>query len=264
MLESTPQPDADEPVPLLQPFPTPTHAGLADIDPWLPARRSWGQVLWPWGLAQISETLEVIALAIIMFVAVRSVAQNFVVDGASMLPSFHNGELLIVNRLAYHTFDVSWVPGVDKTDWHPFGQPEIGDVVVFKFPLDQSRDFIKRVIGLPGDTVDIHGGHVYVNGKMLSEPYILDSPSYTYGPEQVPAGDLFVLGDNRNNSYDSHAWGMVDEHLVIGRADVRYWPFDKIGMITHDRPFGPATSQGQAGVAATPVAGLSVGVRASP
>jgi signal peptidase I len=242
MLESTPQPASEAPLALLQPVPTLTHGGLDDIDPFTPAGRSLAQMLWPWGLAQISETLEVIALAIIMFVAVRSVAQNFVVDGASMLPSFHNGELLIVNRLAYHTFDVSWIPGVDKTDWHPFGQPEIGDVVVFKFPLDQSRDFIKRVIALPGQTVEIRGGRVYVDGRALTEPYILDVPSYTYGPETVPAGDLFVLGDNRNNSYDSHAWGMLDEHLVIGRADVRYWPFSQIGLISHARPLAGSTA----------------------
>jgi signal peptidase I len=262
MLESTSQPAMETPVPLLQPVPALTHGGLDDVDPWTPVGRSVVQMLWPWGLAQISETLEVIALAIIMFVAVRSVAQNFVVDGASMLPSFHNGELLIVNRLAYRTFDVSWIPGVDATDWRPFGQPEIGDVVVFKFPLDQSRDFIKRVIALPGQTVAIHGGHVYVDGHALDETYILDAPAYTYGPEKVPAGDLFVLGDNRNNSYDSHAWGMLDLHLVIGRADVRYWPFSQIGMISHKHQDVPAP--GAPATTLRPVPAARLAVAASP
>jgi signal peptidase I len=271
MLETSSQPATDPTPSLAPPLPVLTHGGLDDVDPWAPpAGRSLGQTLWPWGLAQISETLEVIALAIIMFVAVRSVAQNFVVDGASMLPSFHNGELLIVNRLAYRTFDVSWIPGVDKSNWEPFGQPEIGDVIVFKFPLDQSRDFIKRVIGLPGQTVAIHDDKVFVDGRALTEPYILDAPNYTYGPTVVPSGDLFVLGDNRDNSYDSHSWGMLDQHLIIGRADVRYWPFSQIGLISHARPLGsgpsgpaPASTSAQP-QALRPRAAAAIGAAASP
>jgi signal peptidase I len=223
--------------PLFQPLPLATHDGLSSFDPWEPPReRSWVRVLWPWGLAQVSETLEVIALAIVMFVAVRAVAQNFIVDGASMVPSFHNGELLIVNRLAYRTLDLSWVPGVGFEDWQPFGEPAIGDVIVFKFPRDPARDFIKRVVALPGQTVEVREGTVYVDGTALLEPYISDPPGYAYGPETVPPGQLFVLGDNRNNSFDSHSWGMLDQSLVIGRADLRYWPLSEIGRITHDEP----------------------------
>src|SRR5712692_8017758 len=216
MLESTHAPSTEFPAPPPQAIPTLTHGGLGDFDPWAPvAERSFLRAFFPWGLSQLSETLEVVALAIIMFVAVRAVAQNFVVDGASMLPSFHNGELLIVNRLAYRDFDLSWVPGVQKTDWRPFGKPEIGDVVVFKFPRDHQRDFIKRVIALPGQTVEVRAGKVFVDGKQLNEPYTLDAPTYPYGPETVPAGQIFVLGDNRNNSYDSHSWGMLDLQLII-------------------------------------------------
>ncbi|MEX2228263.1 MAG: signal peptidase I [Dehalococcoidia bacterium] len=234
-LISAPERAPDEP--LFQPLPISTHEGLSDLDPWAPPRgRSWLRALWPWGLAQVSETLEVIALAIVMFVAVRAVAQNFIVDGASMVPSFHNGELLIVNRLAYRTFDLSWIPGAGLDEWQPFGQAEIGDVIVFKFPRDPSRDFIKRVVALPGQTVEVRGGTVYVDGQALTEPYISDLPAYEFGPETVPAGQLFVLGDNRNNSYDSHSWGMLDQSLVIGRADLRYWPMSEIGRITHDEP----------------------------
>ena len=232
--------------PLFLPLPISTHEGLSDLDPWAPQReRSWLQVLWPWGLAQVSETLEVIALAIIMFVAVRAVAQNFIVDGASMVPSFHNGELLIVNRLAYRTFDFSWIPGVDQDEWRPFGEPETGDVIVFRFPRDPSRDFIKRVIGLPGQSVEVRAGTVYVDGQPLTEPYIADAPAYTYGPEIVPPGQLFVLGDNRNNSYDSHSWGMLDQSLIIGRADLRYWPLSEIGRVPHVNPLAAPAAASQ-------------------
>lgn len=241
MTESIAAPDRAPDEPLFQPLPISTHDGLTDVDPWAaPRGRSWVQVLWPWGLAQVSETLEVIALAIIMFVAVRAVAQNFIVDGASMVPSFHNGELLIVNRLAYRTFDVSWLPGSDEDAWRPFGEPRIGDVIVFRFPRDPDRDFIKRVVALPGQTVEVTGGIVYVDGRALDEPYIADPPAYTYGPETVPPGQLFVLGDNRNNSYDSHSWGMLDQSFVIGRTDLRYWPLSEIGRITHDEPLPEA------------------------
>lgn len=237
MTDSIALPDRALDEPLFQPISVATHDGLSDLDPWAPAARpSWVRMLWPWGLAQVSETLEVIALAIIMFVAVRAVAQNFIVDGASMVPSFHNGELLIVNRLAYRTLDISWVPGVDDESWRPFGEPEIGDVIVFKFPRDPSRDFIKRVVALPGQTVEVREGTVYVDGVALDEPYITDPPAYAFGPETVPPGQLFVLGDNRNNSYDSHSWGMLEQSLIIGRADLRYWPLSEVGRITHDEP----------------------------
>jgi len=236
--------------PLLQPIAIPTHTGLDDVDPWAEvSRRSAVRGLWPWGLAQVSETLEVIALAVIMFVAVRAVAQNFVVEGASMLPTFHHGELVIVNRLAYRSFDVSWLPGIDESNWRPFGRPEVGDVVVFKFPRNPDRDFIKRVIALPGQTVEIRNGGVLVDGVALVESYVLDTPTYIYGPEVVPEGQVFVLGDNRNNSYDSHSWGMLERKLIIGRADVRYWPFERIGLVSHVRPFTPPAAAAQPGAA---------------
>jgi signal peptidase I len=214
-----------------------THGGLTDLDPWAAApRRAPLRALWPWGLSQLSETLEVIALAVLMFLAVRAVGQNFVVDGLSMLPTFRDGELLIVNRLAYRTFDLAWIPGIDSPAWRPFGEPQLGDIVVFEFPRNPDRDFIKRVIALPGQMVEVRDGFVYVDGVALDEPYTLDVPAYPFGPEVVPLGHIFVLGDNRNNSYDSHSWGMLDTSLIIGRADIRYWPVGRMGLIRHDRP----------------------------
>jgi signal peptidase I len=221
------------------------YRGFGDEqDPWQPGMppelaegppsnpTGWAAI-WPWGLHGIIETVEVLALALLMFLLVRSVAQNFVVDGGSMQPTFHDGEMLIVNKLAYRTFDVSWLPFTDKHDWRPFGVPHPGDVVVFKFPQDQTRDFIKRVIAVPGQTVEVRGGHVYIDGVQQNEPYLDQAPTYDYGPTTVPEKQIFVLGDNRNNSYDSHSWGLLDQSLLIGRAEFRYWPLGAVGRVGH-------------------------------
>ncbi len=229
------------------PFEAGSHGGLDDIDPWIrarpPAERTPGQSpfasLWPWGLQGLAETLEVIALALLMFVLVRGVAQNFVVDGGSMEPSFSSGEMLIVNKLAYSTFDLGWLPIVGSDDWQPFGEPRLGDVIVFRFPHSPDRDFIKRIVGLPGQTVEIRDQQVIVDGAVLEESYLLDPPAYRFGPETVPAGFLFVLGDARNNSYDSHSWGMLDQELIIGRAELRYWPIDRAGRVGDEEPVTP-------------------------
>ena len=209
-----------------------THGGLATVDPWAPEPRSLRQVLWPWGLAGLAETLEVIALALIMFVAVRSVAHNYRVEGASMAPTFATNQLLIVNRLAYRGLDLGWLPGADGLAIQPFGTPRRGEVVVFigqAKPVE--RDFIKRIIGVPGDIVEVRDGRVRVNGVAYEEPYILAPPAYAYPSAVVPPGKLFVLGDNRNNSLDSHLIGMVSQSIVIGRVDLRYWPFAAAGLV---------------------------------
>jgi signal peptidase I len=208
-----------------------THGGLATVDPWAPEPRPLSQVIWPWGLGGLAETLEVIALALIMFVAVRSVAHNYRVEGSSMVPTFQNNQLLIVNRLAYKTLDFSWLPGAENNAL-TLGTPRRGDVVVFIAQTTPAeRDFIKRIIGLPGDTVQVKSGHVIVNGVAYDESYIESPPTYDYAQAVVPPGKVFVLGDNRNNSLDSHIIGMVDQSSIIGRVDLRYWPFNAMGVI---------------------------------
>ena len=231
---------------------TTSHVGIVDVDPWshapvgvAPARRM------PFGLSATTEVLEVIALALVMFIAVRFVAQNFVVDGSSMSPTFATGDLLIVNKLAYSSFDISWLPWSDNEAWQPFGDPTPGDVVVFHFPGSSDRDFIKRVIATPGQTVEVTGGELYVDGVLIDEPFIADAPRYDYGPQTVPAGQLFVLGDNRNNSYDSHSWGMLDRAELIGRAEFRYWPPGDIGTVGHGEGVEVDSSQ-LSGVFASP------------
>jgi len=245
---STPQASAWEP-PQPELF---SHAGLTAVDPWLPPRRPLHQVLFPGGLGLVVEIIDVMVLALAMFVAVRFVAHNYVVEGGSMLPTFVEQDFVIVNRLAYRSFDLSWVPGMEDEDWRPFGRPEAGDVVVFAYELEpRERDFIKRVIAVAGQTVEIHDGFVFVDGVQLIEPYILEQPAYAPVPLQtVEEGKVFLLGDNRNNSYDSHLFGQVDESTIIGRADFRYWPFDRWGLIDHalgDGTTSTVAEEGEAG-----------------
>lgn len=163
----------------------------------------------------ILDIIETILLATILFIGINAVSARIRVDGFSMEPTLHNGEFIIINKLAYK-----------------LGQPQIGDVIVFNYPRDPQQEYIKRVIGLPGDEVIISGGVVYVNGIALDEPYIATPPSY-HSNWKVPEGSLFVLGDNRNNSSDSHSWGTLPLTDVIGKALVVYWPPTDWGLIDH-------------------------------
>ncbi len=239
MVQFTPltSPEEQAAEPLLLPPPAMSyglsHGGLDAYDPWqTPVAASGGGGI---GLGGLAEMLEVVALALVMFIAVRAVAQNFVIDGRSMEPTFAHGQLLIVNKLAYRSFDLSWLPGVESDEWRPFGEPAAGDIVVFRFPRDPSRDFIKRIVAVAGQTVAVEDSIVYVDGVQLAEPYIDEPPAYSVPEQVVPEGSVFVLGDNRNNSFDSHSWGMLEESLIIGRAELRYWPLSSVGRVDHVR-----------------------------
>lgn len=204
------------------------------------------------------ELAETVILAVLIFFAVKAVVQNFRVEGASMEPSLQSEQYLLVNKAIYFRVDMDkvhqflpFIPGDNGQKKHLFRAPRRGDVVVFRFPLDPSRDFIKRVIGVPGDTVEVKDEKVYINGAPLVEPYILATPNYTYGPKTVPPGEYFVLGDNRRNSYDSHAWGntcpaqqqcdFVPEDNIIGQAWLSYWPLDAFGFVNNKiiKPVAP-------------------------
>lgn len=189
----------------------------------------------------VREILETIVLTLIIFLSVRTVVQNFKVEGYSMEPTVHTGQYILVNKAAYFHFSesgpLSFLPGTplgSSNQVYPFGGPQRGDIIVFEYPEDPSRDFIKRVIGLPGDTVDVRNGKVYVDGTALNEPYLRDAPEYTMpSPVTVPADSVFVLGDNRNNSSDSHVWGCLPLDRIIGKAWVSYWPPDSWGLLPH-------------------------------
>lgn len=191
------------------------------------------------------EMIETIVIAALIFLLVRSVVLNFRIDGPSMLPSFEDGQMILVNRNAYQTFDVGdlvdWIPGVADQHWFTivdWGEPERGDVIVFTPPEPgQQKPYIKRVIGLPGDHVEITADReVIVNGVVLDEEYIGDyntrCPSNpTYCDVTVPPGHVFTLGDNRSGSEDSRFYGLVSEDRIIGKAWMVYWPIGSFGTI---------------------------------
>jgi len=153
------------------------------------------------------DLIETLLLSLVLFSVINAISARIRIESISMQPTLFAGDFVIVNKMAYK-----------------LGHPSRGDVIVFRYPPDPGREpYIKRVIGLPGDTVRIAGGRVYVNGAALEEPYISAAPAYE-GTWKVPDDALFVLGDNRNSSSDSHQWGMVPLENVIGKAVVVYWP----------------------------------------
>ena len=198
-------------------------------------------------LTFLREFVETILLTLVIFVAVRTLVVNFRVDGESMRPSLQNGEYLLVNRAVYFHLDLNAIrnalPGPDRRDRdivYLFGPPERGDIIVFEPPYASDKPYVKRVIGLPGDTIAIRQDHlVYVNGQPLEEHYIAAPPRNIYpadgGEYVVPPGMIFVMGDNRNNSSDSRSFSAVSLDSVIGKAVVSYWPLDDFGLIPHER-----------------------------
>jgi signal peptidase I len=165
----------------------------------------------------LREVIETVLLAAIIWLAVNFATARYVVDGQSMEPNLHTGQFLIVSRLAYR-----------------FGSPQRGDIIVFDFPGDPGDDYVKRIIGLPGDTVLIENNQVYVNDVLLTEPY-LPPDDYTTGAGRwvVPEGNYFVMGDNRAHSSDSRAWGLLSTDKIIGKAWVSYWPPETWGFLPH-------------------------------
>ena len=166
------------------------------------------------GVARFAlDLLETLALSLVLFLAINAVIARIRVESISMEPTLYPGEFIVVNKLAYHS-----------------GGYQRRDVIVFKSPNDPHQQYIKRVIGLPGEKVVISGGKVYINGNPLEEPYIMSPPAYNEKWD-VPQDSLFVLGDNRNRSSDSHVWGMVPITDIIGKALFIYWPFNRMGAI---------------------------------
>ncbi|WP_068815251.1 signal peptidase I [Phormidesmis priestleyi] len=175
------------------------------------------------------EGLKTIGLSALLAIGIRQfVAEARYIPSGSMLPTLQINDRLIVDKLSYR--------------W--FSTPQRGDIVVFSPTSTLEKQnfhdaFIKRVIGLPGDKVEVKGGRVFVNDQALRENYIEEDPQYQWGPQTVPPGSYLVLGDNRNNSYDSHYWGFVPREKIIGRAVVRFWPPNRVGEITPEPNYKP-------------------------
>ncbi|MBO8144024.1 MAG: signal peptidase I [Thermodesulfobacterium sp.] len=173
-----------------------------------------------------------ILIALVLALFIRAfIVQAYKIPSGSMIPTLLIGDYLLVNKLAYG------IRNPIKNDFIYFRKlPERQEIVVFTYPLNKKLDFIKRVIGLPGDTVEIVNKKVYVNGKLLKEPYIQFndpeiypkevSPRDNYGPVKVPPGYIFVLGDNRDQSYDSRFWGFVPINYLKGKALIIYFSWD--------------------------------------
>ena len=183
----------------------------------------------------LREILEAVLLALIVFVFVREVVQNFRVEGASMLPTLESGEFVVVDKISYSALQLgpfsALVPGRENGDYL-FAGPARGDLVVFRPPDDQFRDYVKRVIGLPGDMIEIRDGSVVVNGYLLAAPaYTLTAPSYQRDPVLIPQDHYFVMGDNRQNSVDSLVFGPVHKSLIVGKVIFRWFPIGKIGSV---------------------------------
>ncbi len=173
-------------------------------------------------LSWLKETVETVVIAFILAFLIRSfVVQAFYIPSGSMEPTLEVGDRILAYKIFYGLKNV-----------------HRGDIIVFKYPLNPRKDFIKRVIGLPRDTLMIRNKKVYINEKLLDEPYAVHRdpwesgfPRDEYGPVQVPEGSLFAMGDNRDSSDDSRYWGFVPEENIIGRAFLVYWPPWRIRII---------------------------------
>ncbi|MDW8067567.1 MAG: signal peptidase I [Anaerolineae bacterium] len=163
----------------------------------------------------LREVAESLILALLIYLVINLLTGRFYVRGSSMEPTLHNGQYLVVSKIVYH-----------------FVEPRRGDIVVFVPPNGTGEDYIKRIIGLPGERVEIRDGVVWINGYRLDEPYLTSGIPYT-GAWTLGPDEYFVLGDNRANSSDSHAWGPLPRKNIIGKAWLCYWPPQYWGLVAH-------------------------------
>ena len=198
------------------------NTGTAKTDPVTPETKSLDQSENQSTGSYIWEVIKFFILAVVIVAPIRFfVAQPFIVQGASMNPTFATGQYLIIDELSYR-----------------FNEPERGDVVVLRFPRNPSRFFIKRLVGLPGETLDIKNGVISITTAENAEPFILEEPYVTFlktdgGDDEIvklKEGEYFVMGDNRPNSSDSRDWGILPENLIIGKAFLRLFPIDTISF----------------------------------
>lgn len=170
----------------------------------------------------VREYAEAIIIALILALIIRTfVVQAFKIPSGSMIPTLQIGDHILVNKFIYRFTDI-----------------ERGDIIVFKFPKDESRDFIKRVIGIPGDKIEIRDKKVYINDKELDEPYAIHEeqggasyhPRDSFGPIIIPENKYFMMGDNRENSMDSRFWGFLDKNKIKGKAFIIYWSWDSVNF----------------------------------
>lgn len=196
------EPPIGESYPLVENLPS----GAEVLPAPLPKRKSWGPAL--------REMLETILMTVVIFFMIRFAVENYRIEGFSMEPNFHDGQFLLVNKV-----------------WYKIDHPQRGDVIIFHFPLNETKNYIKRVIGLPGETVQVRAGRVYVNDVLMQEQFPFNHAYYDWGPITLSPDEYFVLGDNRPESSDSHFWGPVPSKDIVGKAWVSYWPPQLWGVV---------------------------------
>ena len=187
----------------------------------------------------IRELIETALLSIAVFLALHLSVQNFRVEGSSMVPTLTEGQYIVANKIIYSRVSTDsfarFIPFIQPSgegeSLYAFHPPRHGEILIFSFPSDQSRDLVKRVIGLPGDIIEIQSGRVIRNGEMLDEPYVVNRDRRNVDPLVVPKNSYYVLGDNRRASSDSRNWGFLADEHIVGRAWVSYWPSDRIGVL---------------------------------
>jgi signal peptidase I len=168
------------------------------------------------------ENTQIVVIALVLAFLIRTfIAEPRYIPSESMLPTLELGDRLVVEKVSYR-----------------FHEPQRGDIIVFQPPLalqeqgyDLDQAFIKRIVGIPGDIISVSGGIVYRNQQPLQEAYIFEQPDYALPPMQVPPGHVLVMGDNRNNSNDSHVWGFLPQSNIIGHATFRFYPFSRVGLV---------------------------------
>lgn len=161
------------------------------------------------------ETIETILWALVIALILRTfVVQAFWIPSRSMVPTLQVSDRVLVAKFWYH-----------------FQEPKRGQIFVFKYPVDDKRDFVKRIIGLPGETIEIRDGFVFIDNKPLSEDYVVNRDTYSMEPLKIPPDHYFAMGDNRPNSADSRFWGFVPEENIRGPVFFRYWPLNRIGLV---------------------------------
>lgn len=157
-----------------------------------------------------------VLIAVVVFVALQLNVQSYTVEGSSMMPNIQAREYIMANKASYRS-----------------SEPQRGQVIIFDPPFESPRPYIKRVIGLPGETVEIRDGQVFINGEPLQEPDTIPAPNYEMSAREVPGNEYFVLGDNRNSSRDSSDGWTVPRENIIGKAWFTYWPPNEWGPVTH-------------------------------
>ncbi|HWI54694.1 MAG TPA: signal peptidase I [Desulfobacteria bacterium] len=164
----------------------------------------------------IREVAESVIVAVLLALIIRFfLFQPFFIPSGSMEPTLKKGDRIVVSKITYR-----------------LSEPKRGDIIVFKYPVNPKRDFIKRLIGLPGETLEVKNSQVYIDGKVLEQSFLPKGLTYNnFGPVKIPEKQYFMMGDNRNNSEDSRFWGTLPEENIIGRAMFVYWPFDRAGRL---------------------------------